>query len=239
MSIVNGFVKKINKAYIDNNYEKVLSELYPQRKESVLKLRNRQAVYASITAGELLIEAYDSVYGSGGKLLSVVKSEGGKPYIKDREEFKFNISHSGDYVIIAYSTEPDIKSIGADIEKVRQRDDDMKIANRYFTKSEIDYISDGLECSDIDLRFYKIWTMKEAFIKLTGKGLGQRLDSFSVNPDGLGVEILDDKIYEYFSCDKHIKDFGISYDMKIVDKHVISLCAYGDSCVEFIYKQTM
>ena len=234
MSKINIKIKKINKSYIEENFNEILSGLYPQRKESVLKLKNRQAVYTSVAAGELLIGAYNEIYGSGGNAPEVLKGENGKPYVKDKEEFAFNISHSGDYAVIAYSNEPGIKAVGIDVERIRQRDDDMKLANRFFTKSEIDYISDGLECSDIDMRFYKIWTMKEAFMKLTGKGLGQRLDSFSVNPDDKSIDIIDEKIYEYVPCIKDNNDLKIHYDIKSVDGYVVSVCV---CCldVEFCY----
>lgn len=122
----------------------------------------------------------------------------------------------------------------------------MKVANRFFTKDEIDYISDGLECSDVDMRFYKIWTMKEAFMKLTGRGLGQRLDSFSVNPDELSIAAADnDVINEVLStihknndestCAKRINN--ISYDMKVVDKHIISICVDSEDDVIYDYTQ--
>lgn len=221
MGKVSILITRVDDKFIDENYDKLFDSLYQARKEAVKKFNNKNAAYTSITAGLLLGRAFEMTYGQPSHDIIVEKGEYGKPFIKGSEEFKYNLSHSGDYVVLAYTMDKDIASIGIDVEKIKVRDSDMKVANRFFAKDEIDYISNGLECSDIDMRFYKIWTMKEAFIKLTGKGLGQRLDSFSVNPDDLSISLAD----------------NISYDMKVVDKHIISVCADSDDYVIYDYTQ--
>ena len=218
---INIFVTKIDDGFIDNNFDILYESLYPARKEAVKKLKIKKTAYVSLTAGLLLAKAYEDIYDKAAKDIIIEKAEHGKPYIKGKEEFKYNISHSGDYVVLAYTTDEAITSIGIDIEKIKTRDDDMKIANRFFTGEEMDYISEGLECSDVDTRFYKVWTMKEAFLKYTGMGLGQRLDSFSVNPDELSI----------------VGQSNISYDMKVIDKHIISVCVGCDDGVEYNYSQ--
>lgn len=222
--VINVLIKKVDTDYLDNNYDRLLEELYPMRKEAVGKFNNRKSAYVSMTAGFLLMKAYDRIYGDDSRNIVIKKSEHGKPYIEGKEDFKFNISHSGDYVVIAYTVSKDINAIGIDIEKIRSRDDDMKIANRFFSKSEIDYISDGLECSDIDARFYKVWTMKEAYIKLTGRGLSQRLDSFSVNPDELSVMSLD------------MASNDVSFELKVIAGYVVTVCISGTPKKEINYE---
>ena len=77
--------------------------------------------------------------------------------------------------------------------------------------------------------------MKEAVMKLTGKGLGQRLDGFSVNPDEKSIDILDNKIYEYMPYVRNDNDLKIYYDIKVVDGYVISVCTCCDFDVDFCY----
>ena len=48
----------------------------------------------------------------------VRKGEHGKPYLKERKDVFFNLSHSGDYVLCAVSD----KEVGADIQKRHDRD---------------------------------------------------------------------------------------------------------------------
>jgi 4'-phosphopantetheinyl transferase len=90
-----------------------------------------------------------------------------KPKIKN---FDFNISHSGDYVAIAISN----KKIGVDIEKIKPLD--LEIAESYFTPKELSYIKGNTK--DKLTSFYKIWTLKESYIKAIGKGLSHPLKSF-------------------------------------------------------------
>ncbi len=243
MSKVSIIITKIDESYLDKEFDCLYESLYPARKEAVSKLKNKRTSYVSMTAGLLLGRAYETVYDISANDIIVDKGEYGKPYIHGKEKFKYNISHSGDYVVLAYTMDADIASVGIDVEKVKVRDDDMKVANRFFTKDEIDYISDGLECSDVDMRFYKIWTMKEAFMKLTGKGLGLRLDSFSVNPDEPSISITDNSSLNDVYLDEHDNSsFGeyvnnISYDIKVVDKHIISVCADSEDNVIYEYAQ--
>ena len=231
MISVNILTARINREYIEENFDILLGELYPQRKETVLGFNNKNASYTSLVAGHVLMEAYKKVYGVSGRDIVIEKGEYGKPYIVGCEKFKFNISHSGDYVVIAYTMDEGVSSLGIDVERVRSKDSDMMVAHRFFTKDEIDYISDGLECSDEDVRFYKIWTMKEAYIKMTGKGLSTRLDSFSVYPDELMISgVSSDDMYNEA---EQYNNFKIN--IKIMDGYIITVCADSVGEIRFLY----
>ncbi len=83
----------------------------------------------------------------------------------------FNLSHSGDYVLLARHQ----SEVGADIERM----DKMrpKLAARVLLPDEIEWMN-----RDPDARFFSLWTMKEGVLKLTGRGLSMSLQSFSVMP---------------------------------------------------------
>ncbi|MBE7092642.1 MAG: 4'-phosphopantetheinyl transferase superfamily protein [Clostridiales bacterium] len=87
----------------------------------------------------------------------ILYAPSGKPYIEGNQLF-VSISHSKDFFLVGTNKLP----VGVDIEVVRHFDN--RLINRYFTSSEIAYI-------DSDEKFFKIWTVKEAFLKLTGEGL--------------------------------------------------------------------
>ncbi len=100
----------------------------------------------------------------------------GAPFIKDFPEFKVSISHSGDYATAALLKSEEI-DIGLDIEKIRKKPDAsfMKLA---FTKREINAIK--------PMNVFKLWTVKEAFLKYIKKGFNESLHS---------VEVIDDIIF--------------------------------------------
>lgn len=91
--------------------------------------------------------------------------EKGKPYFKE-ESVYFSLSHSKDYVFGVFSE----REIGADIQYGKP-DYSERIVSRFFTEKE-QKLWQG--CSDKETRrrlFYKLWTRKEAYGKLTGDGI--------------------------------------------------------------------
>ncbi len=94
--------------------------------------------------------------------------EKGKPYFADLP-FCFSLSHSGEYVLCALSRE----EVGADIQQHRKIFSGQ-IAARFFTKQEQDALAG---CGEREF-FFRLWSRKEAFGKLTGGGI---MDSLEVN----------------------------------------------------------
>lgn len=87
-------------------------------------------------------------------------------------EWKFNVSHFGNWVVLAVE---DVGSIGIDVERMSPID--LDIAKRYFSSYEY---SDLMSISP-EYRiehFFRLWTLKEAYIKADGRGLSIPLDSF-------------------------------------------------------------
>ena len=99
------------------------------------------------------------------------KNKNGKPYLQNHPGFLFNISHTRNAIAMAFANE----EIGVDIEKIKSPD--FKIAKRFFTSYEQDYI---LSHEYPERTFYEVWTKKEAHIKCVGTGLSTPLNSFNV-----------------------------------------------------------
>ncbi len=91
----------------------------------------------------------------------------GKPYFANAEDLHFSISHSGEYAMVVLSD----KEIGCDIQQIK--DINLSIADRFFTAEERKYV----KCTE---NFFRIWTLKESFIKTVGKGLAIPLNSFTI-----------------------------------------------------------
>ena len=89
----------------------------------------------------------------------------GKPYIPEYEIF-CSISHSGNSVVVAFST---YSEIGIDIEKHRERKFE-KLVKNYFHPKEFKVFKALQESDKLDW-FYAHWTLKEAMAKAKGEGI--------------------------------------------------------------------
>ena len=114
------------------------------------------------------------------------KNAQGKPLLPE-SPIQFNLSHSGDYALIALSD----ALVGIDIERHKPAKDVLAIAQRYFTSAEYLYIKDQDDQNNIST-FYDIWSMKEAYVKALGEGIAYGFNRFSViNPKGEYVNSID------------------------------------------------
>lgn len=144
-------------------YRKLYEQASPERQHRADRYR-RQEDRLRCTASAALLKA---VLGTGH--YQTEESKFGKPYIKDRPGFYFNLSHSGRYAVIAYGD----TEVGVDVQQHTVTNMEA-IAKRWFAPDEQAYIRNSTG------RFYEIWTGKESYVKYLGKGLHQDLQSFSV-----------------------------------------------------------
>ena len=87
----------------------------------------------------------------------------------------FNLSHTDGMVGVAVARQADLP-LGFDLEPLSRRAP-LEVARRYFTEAEVAWL-DSLPPADRAEGFFRLWTLKEAFIKATGKGLAQDLRGF-------------------------------------------------------------
>lgn len=151
------------------DYDALLSLLSKSRCERLSSMKNRPAKLPSIMASLLLSYGLKTIYDLDEKTLSYKYLENGKPVFSGLDSLHFNLSHSGKAVLLALSDSP----VGCDIQEPRKSLE--TVAKRYFSSAELSYLSDHKD----DLLSF--WTAKEAYIKLTGKGMKQSLDSFLVD----------------------------------------------------------
>jgi 4'-phosphopantetheinyl transferase len=94
----------------------------------------------------------------------------GKPLIADKglsTTFNFNMSHSGDKMIVAIGR---YDYLGVDIEAWDKKTNHMPIANQCFADSEKAAWLGFLDDQKLAM-FYQLWTRKESFAKATGAGI--------------------------------------------------------------------
>lgn len=93
---------------------------------------------------------------------------------KARPPVFFNLSHAEEKVMCVIS---DLE-VGCDVERVT--DIDLEIAKRFFFTTEYETIAGGKTPEQQRELFYRFWTMKESFMKVTGLGMSLPLDAFRV-----------------------------------------------------------
>lgn len=112
-------------------------------------------------------------YGSRGK-----PALGG---VLESSHLQFNVSHSGELAVAAITGND---QIGVDVELGRDCDAAQPIARRHFTSSEAEFVATATG-KEQQMRFFSLWTAKEAVVKLLGSGLSFSLDRFET-PGGSG-----------------------------------------------------
>ncbi|MEW6240627.1 MAG: 4'-phosphopantetheinyl transferase superfamily protein [Chloroflexota bacterium] len=100
----------------------------------------------------------------------------GKPFLPDHE-IDFNLSHSGEYALIAVTRG---RKIGVDVEFIRDDIELESLAARHFSPREVSELL-ALPLKQRVVGFFNCWTRKEAYIKAQGLGLSLPLDSFDVS----------------------------------------------------------
>ena len=78
------------------------------------------------------------------------------------------------------------KAVGCDIEQVSVAPE--KVAERFFSEAEQRYLSQ-YSGEEKNKEFYRLWTMKESYLKYLGTGINRPLNSFSALGDRLGVTL--------------------------------------------------
>ena len=91
----------------------------------------------------------------------------------------FNLSHSHGVGLYGFTRG---RQIGVDIERIQKIPEMGKIAGNYFSPMENEALN-RLPAGKKIQAFFRVWTVKEAYIKAIGRGLSVPLDSFDVCVD--------------------------------------------------------
>ena len=183
-------------------YAILVSAVHPDDSVSRAKLsRNRleqidhrqDAARAQGFAASLLLEyAVAQHFSWVVHPLSISIAEGGKPYLVSEPGVHFSLSHSADWAVCAVSDRP----VGVDIERCEPGRRD--VAARFFHKEEVRYLNSLLP-SMREQAFYKLWTLKESFVKTTGRGLDLPLRSFQIDIRRMPPRLECDEVTEPYS----------------------------------------
>ena len=114
-----------------------------------------------------------------GAVPAILRESRGKPYFAGETDVHFSVSHSGDFVAVAFAEMP----VGIDLQQHKSHGDatarHRKLASRYFHPREQKYLE-----NDPFEGFFRIWTAKESFVKRTGRGIDHGFGEICILPQG-------------------------------------------------------
>jgi len=186
--MVEVFAIKILKE--ENYFEvrKKLLSLLPESQVSNIQRFKRMADEQRSLLGEVLSRHIISrKTGIEFKDLKIEKSKKGKPNLLSKQDIFFNISHSGQWVVSAIAENP----VGIDVEELKEPV--YRIAERYFSKVELEKLNQ-LSGATKQSCFFDLWTLKESYLKMLGKGLTKSLGSFSIIGNNGEFKLLENSI---------------------------------------------
>jgi 4'-phosphopantetheinyl transferase len=110
-----------------------------------------------------------------------------------QDDLRFNLSHTAGAAVIAVTLH---RQVGIDVERIRMDTNAMELAERFFSRPEVEWLRSQPAAEQIPA-FFTCWTGKEAYIKAHGEGLSMPLSSFGVLPadatDSCNLQL---KVYE-------------------------------------------
>jgi 4'-phosphopantetheinyl transferase len=118
--------------------------------------------------------------------ITFIRDERGKPRLDPRrhgamaKQLHFSISHARELAAVAIGC----SRIGIDIEAVREFPDLMQVASMQFAHEMLHDLMAIEADTEKAALFFRFWTLGEAFIKATGEGIAQGLQSFAFSAHG-------------------------------------------------------
>lgn len=158
------YLVKVNSPIDERTFRYLLSLVQEEKRERILKNKIKQNA-DNMLIGEILAKMLiKKKFDINCKKQELEYSVHGKPYLKNYSDIHFNISHSGEYVACCVYDRP----VGVDVQKIGTYNPD--VAKRVCNEKELLRIE---ESPDMASEFTKLWTQKEAVLKMYGIGIAK------------------------------------------------------------------
>ena len=161
--------------------EAALGEISAQRREQALRFRYELGQRLCVLAYQLLKQGLHETYGITENPIFEY-NEHGKPSIVGHPEIFFNLSHCKKAAVCAISDHP----VGIDVESIREYKESL--VNYTMNDAEIREIESAENPASV---FIRLWTMKEATMKLVGTGISNDMKN-----------VIDTTAYQYTTVDR-------------------------------------
>ena len=157
-------------------FESFLKKVPEYRQKKAMSFKFDKGKMQSLGVG-LLLQLACKEAGFDGADEHIAYGENGKPFLVDFPDVHFNLSHSGERVMAVISP----FEVGCDVEIIKG--DRGRLAERFFKPEESAWIKHFETLEAQSEAFYRLWTLKECYMKVTGRGLSLMPDMFALNVD--------------------------------------------------------
>ena len=187
----------------------LLSKDFPEKKKQNF-LISRILLRLSLKSFYNLDEIPSFIFGSYGK-----------PYFIKEPQLFFNLSHSGNYIGIAFSD----NEMGLDIECIKQRKNFGALCEKVLSESEIKFLEALSDTDKLNL-FTLLWTAREALLKDSGLGL--------VGLSALSFDIKRRRAIAYDNCALTLHSYKVTDLLKsATSKAFFSVTLRKEESIEF------
>ena len=195
--MVKTYIANIQKLPDPKENYKILENIWQERKEKILSYKFENGRKESLGSALMLQKV---LFQNNLTPQNIKYGQNGKPEISG---LNFNISHSKNFVICSVSENP----VGCDIEKVRSIKSGFE--KRFFTQNEVSYLDKFTDEAKLK-QFFRLWTMKESYMKFTGDGMKLALNRFEFIIEDSVKVFRDGILQNCFIKEYEILDYCIS-----------------------------
>ena len=201
------YIMNINSLEDPAQFDLWYAQMPDYRKRKIDAFKPERSKLQCLGAGILMGRAMADI-GLGSYEIEQDKHE--KPHIKGRRDIFFNISHSGDMVILGISD----REIGVDIEKIKNFKDNL--VNYVFSEGDKALAKELMNGDGDPNKVYtRLWTIKESIMKHNGKGI-------AMEPKSISLRLVNGKIKASvagYDCE------ALNLIPKEIDDYQITICS--------------
>ena len=160
----------------DERYDRLSRALTTEEKDRARTLTPAAALRFIVARG-ILRSLLSGFTGTAADKLRFQYGNSGKPSLMDHDDVHFNISHSADLGLFAFS--PD-RPVGVDVENERPVRRLLDVAQRFMSEDELRALVDTSP-EERNAAFLRSWVVREARLKAEGKGVWSGSDGSPQN----------------------------------------------------------
>lgn len=175
----------------DALFEEYFARASRTRQEKICRYRLRSDRNLSLGA-TILLDRGLALLGGAEKDAEYDVCGNGKPIFRNDPDVHFNVSHSGTKVLVAFSD----AEVGCDIERIADLRVDIAA---HFHPDERALLERLPADEERNALLFRLWTLKESFMKACGQGFALPLPAFEVRitPEKVFVEC--DRVQGHFA----------------------------------------
>jgi len=158
-----------------DRFNRLLESVDPERRERILRFRRREDALRCLFGGLLVRAVLSRTSGVRPRDILLSRDAQGKPNCLFPAHIHFNLSHSGCWVLAAFDDVP----VGVDIEEMKPVN--PEVPGLVFSPAEIRTM-ESLAGNERLSYFYETWTLKESWLKASGRGISDSLADLTVIP---------------------------------------------------------